>query len=134
MRVVRRCQKYHSRLWVRAGRFPSTGELYSQTSVDIACAMAVCRFNDVTLSLQSIAHRLELETSPFCGQVLRRKDKRRVQGSQYKATEAAKKLRKRARRKRKGLQDKEHEKEGPMYAPGAFDNEQPGPSKRPRGK
>ena len=68
MRVVRRCQKYHSRLWVRAGRFPSTGELYSQTSVDIACAMAVCRFNDGTLSLQSIAHRLELETSPFCGE------------------------------------------------------------------
>ena len=31
VRVVRRCQKYHSRLWVRAGHLPSTGELYSQT-------------------------------------------------------------------------------------------------------
>ena len=96
----------------RIASFCCPRELFlGKTSID----MAVFRFNEGPLSLQSIARRLDHETSPLCGQVLWRKDKRHIQGSQYKATEAATKLRKRARRKRKGLQDKE----GLIYAPGA---------------
>ena len=41
-----------------------------KTSIDTACAIAVCRFNDGAASFQSLAHRLQLETSPFCNQIL----------------------------------------------------------------
>ena len=41
-------------------------------------------------------------------------------------------LRRAARRKRKGLDDKRTQKEGVMYTPGAFDCDLPGPSKRAR--
>ena len=70
----------------------------------------------------------------FCEHVLHSKDKHRITKSQYKATDEAKRLRKRARRKRKGLEDKHHEKEGPMYAPGGFDAGEPGLSKCPCSK
>ena len=91
--------------------------------------MAVCRFNDGALSLRSIAHRLQLETSKFCNRTLSQKDKKCINNSS--STEVAKNLRKRVRRKSKGLDDQHQEREGPMYIPGGFDSEEPGPSKRP---
>ena len=47
-------------------------------------------------------------------------------------TNPLKKLRRRARAKRKGFEDKNLETEGEMYSSGAFDipDTQPGPSKR----
>ena len=52
--------------------------------------------------------------------------------ARYKASEVAKLLRKKARRRRKGLQDKDQQVEGVMYAAGAFDApsdpSHPGPS------
>ena len=56
----------------------------------------------------------------------------RIAKSKYKASKRGIKLRKRARKKRKGLADKHKEKEGPMYVPGGFDGSEPGPSKRVR--
>ena len=50
-------------------------------------------------------------------------------------SEKGKKQRRAARRKRKGFEDKHKEKEGVMYASGAFDLDDggaPGPSKRAR--
>ena len=119
-------ESLHSLVWKLCPK-----ELFlGKTSVDTACAMAVCRFNDGALSLRSIAHRLQLETSTFCDHTLTQKDKQRISNSRYKCTEAAKRLRKRARRKRKGLDDRHQEREGPMYIPGGFDSGEPGPSKR----
>ena len=102
-----------------------------KTSVDTACAMAVCCFNDGALSLRCIAHRLQLETSKFCDRTPSQKDKKRINNSRYKFTEVAKNLRKRVRWKRKGLDDQHQEREGPMYIPGGFDSGEHGPSKHP---
>ena len=51
---------------------------------------------------------------------LEMKDIDRVKKAWYKATEASKKLRRNARRRRKGLLDKQKSNEGVMYAAGAF--------------
>ena len=42
-------------------------------------------------------------------------------------SEHGKAIRRRARKRRKGFDDREQEREGPMYVPGGFDD-QPGPS------
>ena len=55
----------------------------------------------------------KLETSTFCDHTPTQKDKQCISNSRYKCTEAAKRLRKRARRKRKGLDDRHQEREGP---------------------
>ena len=68
--------------------------------------------------------------SSFCRHLLRKKDRCRVQKSKYKSSEHGKALRRKSRKKRKGLEDTEKEREGPVYVPGGFDCE-PGPSKRP---
>ena len=47
-----------------------------------------------------------------------------------KYPKGAKKLRKLARRKRKGLDNQHQQREGVVYAAGAFDSDEPGPSKR----
>ena len=121
-------ESLHSVVWKF---FPK--ELFlGKVSVDTACAMAVCSFNDGATSLSTIASRRGLEPSPFCDHHLKRKDAQRIRGSKYKSSRRAKELRRASRRKRKGLDDKRQEKEGPMYMPGAFDCGEPGPSKRPR--
>ena len=51
--------------------------------------------------------------------------------SALKSSERGKAFRKRARKKRKGIEDKNKEREGPVYVPGGFDCD-PGPSKRAR--
>jgi hypothetical protein len=63
--------------------------------------------------------------------VLRKRDRLRVQKSKYKSSERGKALRRRARKKRKGNEDRNKEMEGPVYVPGGFDCD-PGPSKRAR--
>ena len=94
---------------------------FRKESVDIACAIAVSRFNDGACSLISLSKRMELNVSPFCRRLLRRRDRLRIYKSRYKASPHGKALRKRARKKRKGLEDKDKDKEGPMYVPGGFD-------------
>ena len=54
-----------------------------------------------------------------------------MQKSKYKLSEHGKALRRRARKKRKGIEDRNKEMEGPVYVPGGFDCD-PGPSKRAR--
>lgn len=66
--------------------------------------------------------------SPFT-HFLRLKDKKRIRSSVYKSSEGAKKKRRAVRRKRKGFDDKQSQKEGVMYLAGAFVGDQPGPSK-----
>ena len=121
-------ESLHSVVW----KFCPKELFLGKVSVDTACAMAVCSFNDGATSLSTIASRLGLKPSPFCDHHLKRKDAQRIQGSKYKSSRRAKELRRASRRKRKGLDDKRQEKEGPMYMPGAFDCGEPGPSKRPR--
>ena len=118
-------ESLHSTVWKLCPK-----ELFlGRESVDIACSIAVCRFNDGAFALLSLAKKLELTSSRFCKQTLRRKDKLRIQKAKYKSSERGRTLWKKARKKRKGLEDKNKEKEGPMYmyVAGGFDCE-PGPS------
>ena len=103
-----------------------------KSNVEIACALAVCTFNDGALSAMKVAERLELDTTPLCRDFLQAKDLRRIEKSKYKNSARAKYLRRKARRRRKGLEDTHQQREGPMYSPGAFDTDIPGPSKCPK--
>ena len=85
---------------------------------------------DGSSSLAAVSSRLGLESSPLSKQFLKRKDIKRIKKSKYKSSECAMKLRRLARRKRKGLDDKTKSKEGVVYAAGAFGGDGPGPSKR----
>ena len=126
-------ESLHSVVW----KFCPKTLFLGKASVDTACALAVCCFNDGSSSLTAIADRLGLQSSPLCQHYLQSKDLQRITGSKYKASETAKQLQSKARRKRKGLDDKHQGTEGVMYAPGAFDapaDDAPGPSKRSRRK
>ena len=90
----------------------------------------MCYWNDDASSLTQLSGRLRLEPSPLLECYVRRKDRRRIRESRYKMTEKVKKMRKAARRKRTGLDDKHVQSEGVMYASGVFDHDAPGPSKR----
>lgn len=97
--------------------------------MDIACRIVTAKFNDGASVLLPLAKSLDVTTSMFCRQSLRKKDRLHVQRSKYKSSDHGNKLRKRARRKKKGIEDVDKQKEGPMYAPGGFDCD-PEPSKR----
>ena len=92
--------------------------------VEIACALAVMCFNDGASSLASISSALKLKPTPMATRFLRRKDLRSV----YDSTDRAKKMRKRRRRIRKGMQDLHEQREGVVYAAGAFDAGGPDPN------
>ena len=121
-------ESLHSLVW----KFCPKVQFLGKDSVETACALAVSCFNDGAISLASVSRQLGLETSPLCKHYLLEKDLKRVQKSKYKSSEGGKKLRRLARRKRKGLQDKTEQSEDVMNAAGAFDTGDPGPSKRPR--
>ena len=55
------------------------------------------------------------------------RDTMRISKSKYKTSDHGKAIRRRARKRHKGFEDNEKEREGPMYVPGGFDD-QPGPS------
>ena len=118
----------HSTVW----KFCSKELFMGRSGVETACALAVCIFNDGASSLSALSDCLGLHPTNLARAHLKKKDKKRLAESEYKSIEGAKKLRRFARRKRKGLDDKHHEREGVVYAPGAFDTGDtgPGPSKR----
>lgn len=104
-----------------------------KSNIEIACALAVCSFNDGASSLVRVVKRLELNPTAMCTHFLNYKDTKRIQKSKYKNSVRAKYLRRRARRKRKGFDDKHRQNEGVMYASGAFGGDDtPGPSKCPK--
>lgn len=78
--------------------------------MEVACALAVCSFNDGISSLLSLASRLHMHPTPFYTNFLRQKDKKRAKNSVHKTSEDAKKKRRALRQKQKGLDDK-HRKE-----------------------
>ena len=121
-------ESLHSTVWKLCPKELFLGRM----AVEIACALAVCRFNDGATSLYDISKRLDLDPSYLCKLSLQQKDLQRIEKADYKSSEHYKKLRRRARAKRKGFEDKNLETEGEMYSSGAFDipDLQPGPSKR----
>ena len=122
-------ESLHSTLWKL---YPK--ELFlGRMAVDTASAIAVCHFNDGASSLYDISKRLVLEPSPICKVQFQQKDLQRIEKADYKASEHCKHLRKAARAKRKGYEDKNQEEDGIMYSSGAFDvtDLHVGPSKRP---
>ena len=61
----------HSLIW----RFCPKELFQGRVGVDIACALAVCSFNDGMSSLSSLASRLQVNPTSFCTGFLRKKDK-----------------------------------------------------------
>ena len=84
-----------------------------------------------SLALSTLSDGLQLDPTNLAKTFLRKKDKRRLAESEYKCTEGAKKLCRLARSKRKRLDDQHQQREGVVYASGAFDagDSGPGPSK-----
>ena len=97
--------------------------------MDISCSIAVSRFNDGACTLFSLSQRIELTIyfCRFCRHVLRKRDRLCLYKLKYRSSEHGKMLRRKVRKKRKGIQDRDKEGVGPLYMPGRFDCE-PGPS------
>ena len=108
----------------------SKASFLRKEDAETACALAVCFFNDGANWLASVAQHLGLESTPLSIHYLLDKDIKRIEKTRYKTSEEGKRLRRAARRKRKGLDDKSVQSEDVMYASGAFDAGEPGPSKR----
>ena len=104
----------------------SKDKFMGKSGVEIACALAVSIFNDGALSLSAIAKRFGFNLSSNSRRVLKARDLKRLQSSQYKATGNAKVLRR--RRRKKALSDRRKRQEGVMYSSGLFDTTLPGPS------
>ena len=118
----------HSTVW----KFCPKELFMGKTGVETACSLAVCMSNDGASSLAAISDRLQLRPTALAKTFLKKKDVKRVVESEYKASEGTKSRRKLARKKRKGLDDQHQQREGIVYAAGAFDtgDSEPGPSKR----
>ena len=125
-------ESLHSTVW----KFCPKELFMGKTGVETVYSLAVCVFNDGASSLSAQSDRLQLDPTNLAKTFLRKKDKRMLAESEYKCTEGAKKLCRLARSKRKGLYDQHQQREGVVYASGAFDagDSGPGPSKRVRGE
>ena len=97
-------------------------------AVEVACALAVCQWNDGHSSYQAIAKRLGAANTPSSAGHLQQRDIARMKKARYRVTDRAKTLRRRARRMRKGLDESQKRSEGDMYLAGAFYSNAPGPS------
>lgn len=84
-------------------------------------------FNDGASSLASVSSFLKLKPTSIALKFLKRKDFGRIKKSIYNSSDVAKKLRKHRKRVRKGIEDKQAQKEGVMYAAGEFDANEPDP-------
>ena len=117
----------HSLIWKFCPKVLHLGKV----AVDTACALAVCAWNDGMSSCKAIAEGLGVPLTKFAISSLQRKDIACVKKARYRASVKSRLLRRKSRRRRKGLNDKHHTTEGVMYSPGGFDSSQPGPSSQP---
>ena len=120
-------ESLHSLIWKLCPKVLHLGKV----EVDTACALAVCAWYDGMSSCKAIAEGLGVPLTKFAISSLQRKDIARVKKARYRASVKARLLRRKSRRRRKGLNDKHHTTEGVMYSPGGFDSSQPGPSSQP---
>ena len=81
-------------------------------AVEVACALAVCQWNDGRSSYQAIAKRLGAAITPSSAGHLQQRDIARMKKARYRVTDRAKALRRRARRMRKGLDESQKRSEG----------------------
>ena len=88
--------------------------------VELCTASAVASFNDGASSVATVLERLGIKPGHHMENGIRAADQKRIIISEKSATEKAKKQRKRLRAMKKGLWDKNKEKEGIVYESGAF--------------
>ena len=81
-------ESLHSTVW----KFCPKELFLGKSNAEIACALAVCNFNDGASSLVSVTESLNLKSTSLCTHFLNSKDVKRVQKSKYKNTERAKYL------------------------------------------
>ena len=74
-------ESLHSTVWKSCPKDVYLGRV----GVDIACAVAVCCFNDGLSSLAAVSSRLGLEPSPLSKQFLKRKDIKELKRASIKA-------------------------------------------------
>ena len=79
-------ESLHSTVW----KFYPKELFLGKSNVEIACALAVCNFNDGASSLVSVTESLNLKSTSLCTHFLNSKDVKRVQKSKYKNTETLK--------------------------------------------
>ena len=116
----------HSLIW----RFCPKELFQGRVGVDIACALAVCSFNDGMSSLSSLASRLQVNPTPFCTGFLRKKGQEESQNYCIQEHRRCKEVEESSKTRRKGLDDKHSQREGVTYSSGAFVGDEPGPSNR----
>ena len=90
-------------------------------NIKLACALAVMCFNDGSASLANVCDIMKIPLSKYRRRYLKKKGRARVRRSVLKCSTKGKAVRRAARRRRKGYEDKKSE--GLMYSTGAFDNE-----------
>ena len=98
------------------------------SAVQTAVALAVCSWNDGLASIEGIADNLQIPITPHSTAHLALTSVRRIKKATYKNKDTTKDLRKKAKRRRKGLSKAYYNKEGKVYGPGAFPGDQPGTS------
>ena len=109
-------ESLHSVLWKYC---PKTLYL-GKEAVDVACALVVCQWNDGLSSFQTVSDKLGVTITSSSVTHFQKYGANCVKQARYRVTDRAKKLRKRARRIRKGLNDANKRREGEMYSAGSF--------------
>ena len=94
-------ESLHSTVWKLCPKELFLGRM----AIETACAIAVCNCNDGSTSLYDISKDLGLQPSSLCKLQLQEKDLKRLEKSEYKASDHYKSLRRKARAKRKGFDD-----------------------------
>ena len=112
-------ESLHSLVWKFCPKVLHMGS----NNVELACALAVMCFNDGSASLANVCDTMKIPLSKYRRRYLKKKDRARVRRSVLKCSTKGKAVRRAARRRRKGYEDKKKESEGLMYSTGAFDNE-----------
>ena len=101
-------ESLHSIVW----KFCPKALFLGGNGVEIACALAVSMWNDGSGSLGAIAEKLQLPSTVQQKQHFHKKEKKKISHSVYKSSERSRKLRRLARKKRKGFEDRGIQKEG----------------------
>lgn len=109
-------EKFNGMVWELC---PKEGFCGRQT-VEAAVGLALLKFNHGSAALSTVFEKIGCTTGQHTLAGLEAADRKRLYHAERKETQEEKKSRKRRRRLRKGLEERNLEKEGPTYAPGAF--------------
>lgn len=112
-----RNEAYNGTLWSLC---PKTKFVGAEV-VELSAALSCIKFNDGSHAYVKVFEAMGVPPGPYAVSALQRIDATRLRFAQKKASEEARKARKRRRRVRKGIEDDVLEAEGVLYGPGVAD-------------